>query len=816
MGTAKELESKVWSAANLMRSAGLNTLQYIEQLTDLLYLKIMDDKERDKEAEYEFLGKKGEYKTRLGREEYRFYNWAENEIDKVRFLDNLYNYLRDIPNNYGYDNSGIRRIFKRSNLLIRDNSVLERVVQIVKDIDLNEYDFDVKGRIYEFLLSKLQTEAGQLGQYFTPRHIVDVMIEIVNPQIKERIYDPACGTGGFLTRAFTYVQNQILEKCPGDNEAWDFLRNEQFVGRDISETTVKLCVMNMMLHGDGHTQILQGDSLSYGANQEDQLGKYDVVLTNPPFGSTTVVTDDLYKFPVRSKNPENLFLQHVMLSLKDGGRACVVVPEGILFRSADKRLRKYLLENFRLDAVISLPQGVFMPYTAVKTDLLFFTKGESTKEVWFYEVQNDGFELGAQRRPISGSQIPDLLNKIKNKEESNNSWNADIDKIKNNDYNLTASRYKKVNFRTNYKTVCLKDYIIPKGKKVNPQKEPEKNFVILGVTNKEGIIINEYKKGAEIKQKYKKVECGDLVYNPYRINVGSIGIATEEHHGHLISPAYEVFTTKTEELIPEFLFYLLKSEFGINAIKENTQGSVRMTLSLKSMGNIQIPLPSIEVQKIYLDRIKKQISLIKKSEEMINQIITTGIDESIFKNLDCEVVSLGEVCEFSPGSQPPASTFIREPKEGYVRLIQIRDYKTDEYITYIPESSKNKYCDETDVMIGRYGPPVFQILRGLKGAYNVALIKTIPDENRLLKDYLYYFLKRNDIQEYIIGLSTRARQSGVNQQDLKNLQIPLPSLEIQQQVVDRLKKQEEALNAVKKIKAEAEQIMQDIINELFG
>lgn len=380
----------------------------------------------------------------------------------------------------------ISEYMQDADLEIKNESVLTSAVEMVHDLPLTQSD--VKGDIYEYLLSKLTT-AGINGQFRTPRHIIDAMIELIAPQPNEVICDPSCGTAGFLARTMEYLnrvhssESGIFTDEDGNKHfTGDLLEpyrqhinSQMFWGFDFDTTMLRVSSMNMMLHGVNGANIRYQDSLNkdilanYPAQQENF---FDVVLANPPFkgsldeSNTNPRLTDL----VKTKKTELLFVAHILRSLKLGGRAAVIVPDGVLFGSskAHQQLRQELLDNNQLEGIVSLPSGVFKPYAGVSTAILIFTKGGSTERVWFYDLQADGYSLDDKRTPLkgeAGNDLPDAIaqwHKYRQMVESNISGSTintvfgdkrkkafvvPAEDIAANKYDLSINRYKEVEYQ---------------------------------------------------------------------------------------------------------------------------------------------------------------------------------------------------------------------------------------------------------------------------------------------------------------------------------------------------------------------------------
>lgn len=313
---------------------------------------------------------------------------------------------------------------------------------------------DVRGDVYEYLLSKI-AQSGRNGQFRTPRHIIQMMVEMMNPSSDEVICDPACGTSGFLVAAGEYLKEKKKEEIFFDKQKKDHYMNHMFHGYDMDRTMLRIGAMNMMTHGIDNPIIEYRDSLS---DQNEDKEKYSLVLANPPFkGSLDAesVAGDLLKV-CKTKKTELLFLALFLRILRVGGRCACIVPDGVLFGSskAHKAIRKEIVENQRLEAVISMPSGVFKPYAGVSTAILIFTKTEhgGTDNVWFYDMTADGFSLDDKRSPVEENDILDIIERFKNldketdRKRTEKSFMVPKKEIEENGYDLSINKYKEVEY----------------------------------------------------------------------------------------------------------------------------------------------------------------------------------------------------------------------------------------------------------------------------------------------------------------------------------------------------------------------------------
>ena len=404
---------------NLLRKEGLREgLERFNEFSNILFLKLVSEIEQDRED-------RGE--KRIIDELFCWNQFSKKTAKEMhQYINDTV--LRELRSQYG-------EIFDER-LKIKP-STLKIIVDKLSKIDLMNTDSDVKGDAFEYFLKASITVGNDLGEYFTPRHIVKLMINLIEPKIGEKIYDPACGTGGFLISAFNYIKERTANK----KGILKTLKEDTIYGNELTGTA-KIAKMNMIITGDGHTNIEQKDSLEYPIE-----GKYDVVLSNPPYGQ---VTDFGNNYFIMSNNGDVVFIQHIVKSLSMGGRASIVIPEGVLFRpNDDYDLRKWLIQNTDIESIISLPFGVFRPYSKNKTDIITLRKDvRGTKSIWFYDLHADGFELNSDfRRAVDKNDIPHLLSNWNEKQETERSWKVSRKIVEENNYDLLPRTYKQVVYR---------------------------------------------------------------------------------------------------------------------------------------------------------------------------------------------------------------------------------------------------------------------------------------------------------------------------------------------------------------------------------
>ena len=454
-----ELKSKVDKIWDTMWSGGIsNPLSVIEQLTYLLFIKRLDELHTLAERKSARTGKPIEAPVFAADEDAvrwsRFKETApEQMFETVR--DKVFPFIKSIGQNKGDGaeaDSTYSHHMKDALFMMPTARVLANVVDQLDGIDMA--DSDTKGDLYEYMLGKIAS-AGQNGQFRTPRHIIRLMVEMTAPTPKDVICDPACGTAGFLIAASEHLQEQHGEAIYKTAASREKFNGETFHGYDFDPTMLRIGSMNMLLHGVENPDIRYKDSLAQADELDEE--KYSLILANPPFAGSLdyeSTAKDLQQI-VKTKKTELLFLALFLRLLQTGGRAAVIVPDGVLFGSskAHKELRRILVEDQKLDGIISMPSGVFKPYAGVSTAILLFTKTNSggTGDVWFYDMQADGYSLDDKRTPQPDkSDLPDLLARWQKRKgeagrkRTDQSFLVPKEEIAGNDYDLSINRYKEV------------------------------------------------------------------------------------------------------------------------------------------------------------------------------------------------------------------------------------------------------------------------------------------------------------------------------------------------------------------------------------
>lgn len=452
MATILEQKSQIDKLWETFWSNGIsNPLTVIEQISYLFFIKELDDKQILAEKKASRTGKPienpifDETPKQQNMRWSKFKDFAPNEMYKI-VQEDVFPFIK----NMGGEN--FAKYMKDAVFMIPSPALLASAVDMISKLEMQ--DLDTKGDLYEYLLSKI-AQAGINGQFRTPRHIGKMMVELADIKPDDIVCDPSCGTAGFLICAIMYLKDKYPDMFMNEQLKKHF-NNEMFYGFDFDFSMLRIASMNMMSHGLQNPHIEYQDSLSEDASNLKDF--CTCVIANPPFKGS-VNEDTIAKniiSEVNTKKTELLFLALMIRLLKTGGRACVIVPDGVLFGTSNAHLsiRKKLIDEQQLQAVISMPSGVFKPYAGVSTAVLIFTKTNSggTDKVWFYDMQNDGFTLNDNRTPIEDNDIPDIIKTYKNRFNEDNTdkkakhFFVDVDKIRKNNYDLSINKYKEVEY----------------------------------------------------------------------------------------------------------------------------------------------------------------------------------------------------------------------------------------------------------------------------------------------------------------------------------------------------------------------------------
>lgn len=825
----------------------------IEQITLALIYKFMDD--MDKEAVEKFKGK-----AKFFTGEYAKYGWRklfDPSLSGQEMLS-LYSEALEKLNTNPNIPELFRNIFKNAYLPYRDPATLKL---FLKHINEFEYSHSEKlGDAFEYLLSVMGSQ-GDAGQFRTPRHIIDFVTACVNPQKNETVLDPACGTAGFLLSAYKHILNQNTEKRLGDKLKPDDRKKlaTHFVGYDISPDMVRLSLANMYLHGFATPQIHEYDTLS----SEDRWQEtFDVILANPPFMTPKGGIRPHKKFGVQANKAEVLFTDYIAEHLNSNGRAGIVVPNGIVATSqtAYKQLRKMLVQD-SLIAVISLPAGCFNPYSGVKTSILILDKklAKKSRHILFLKIENDGFDLGAQRREIDKNDLPLALQMLEEYKKRLNQDSPDLDdyfdaiveknqsnplitKIKvqtiatlveketvlaNKDIVLSAERYfEKAISKTEFDLVKLEDICDVRDGTHDSPTYVKDGFPL--VTSKNIIdgkidFTNVNLISREDLDKINKrslVEDGDIIM-PMIGTIGNPIIVKKEREFGIKNVALIKFK-ENSKVNNVYLKYILGSEQINEFFLSEAKGVAQKYVSLGLLRSTEIPLPPLEIQQQIVAEIEGYQKIIDGAKQIVHHYKPT-----IKINPDWEMVELGEVCEdFKNGLN-----FSTEQVGRGTKFVNIKDVFSENYVDVsklekveISDKEKlSKKVNDDDLLFVRssvkyegVGFPSLIKTNGEEIVFCGFIIKCTPKKEILIPEYLLYLLRTENFRAATVSLSNRANITNISQDNLKTLKIPIPPIEEQQTIVQAIQEEMQLVNANKRLIEIFEQKIKDKISEVWG
>lgn len=804
----------------------------VEQITIALIYKFMDDMDKQSEE----LGGKATFFTG----EYEKYAWSRIFDPHVSGYElvGLYGEAIQKMNHNPNIPQLFRDIFKNAYLPYRDPETLKMFLKVIGEF---EYDHSEKlGDAFEYLLSIMGSQ-GDAGQFRTPRHIIDFMVKVVDPCKNETILDPACGTAGFLISSFNHIQNKNKKDGRINLTADERTRLiNNFFGYDISPDMVRLSLVNMYLHKFPAPKIYEYDTLT---SEEKWDEVFDVILANPPFMSPKGGIKPHKRFSVQAKRSEVLFVDYIAEHLNPNGRAGIIVPEGIIFQSGNayKKLRKMLIET-SLYVVASLPAGVFNPYSGVKTSILFLNKNlaKKTDKILFVKVNHDGFGLGAQRRKIKENDLPLALDIIKKYKQSivegkEIEFNINEEKLahvvkkekiaENGDYNLSSDRYKEtVAYNGKWDFVELGEIFkeIRNGKNVKQILEKGKYRVTRIQTIADGSInLNNTRWTNDDVSENDFMQSGDILVshiNSYdHLGKAALfyGILSKVVHGiNLLK-----FKPDKQKINPFYAIFIFKSENFLKKVKSFAQRAVNQaSVKTTDLKRIKIPLPPLEIQEKIVTELDSYQKVIDGAKQVVeNYKPTFKIDP------EWKMVEIGEMCNLMTGGTPRST--VKEYYGGDIKWIVSGDIHLGEIF-----DCPNRITQKGLVNSNAKYLPINSVLIALNGQGKtrgtVALLRTLATCNQsivsifsknresLISEYLYLILKRMYLQ--IRNLTGDNQRSGLNMSLIRNINIPLPPLEMQERIVTSIKKEKKAIDANNELIVIFEKKIKDKIAEVWG
>lgn len=789
------------------------TKRRINSLRDILVGKVPDPKSQVEQITtaliYKFMSDMDRESTDLGGEpqffagEWAKYSWPKLLDPKLGGQDRMNLYTEGITSMRKNTHlpALFREIFKDAFLPFRDPATLSL---FLKEVNQFEYSHSEDlGDAYEYLLSIMGSQ-GDAGQFRTPRHIIDFIVDVVDPKKGEKLLDPACGTAGFLISAFKHIERQNKDHRLNPDERKALVKD--FVGYDISPDMVRMSLVNMYLHGFANPEIHEYDSLSSEDRWDD---KFDVIMANPPFMTPKGGIQPHKRFRVQANRAEVLFVDYIMEHLKPGGRAGIIVPEGIIFQSgiAYKQLRKNLVED-GLFCVVSLPSGVFNPYAGVKTSILFFDKDVAQKAtgILFVKIQNDGFDLGAQRRPITGEQLSIAVSAInayvtalkETKVTGLGHFEAEIATVvpksqiaENGDYNLSGERYRVATDYTNAKWPMVKIGDICD---LESGSRDKGGAVTSGVYSIGGEQINKDNGIRFGKMKYisenhfsgmKKgiLSKGDVLMVKDGATTGKMGFWDYDYPAAVNEHVY-IFRAK-DQILPKYLFSVLQSQPFQYELRPFIKGIIGgISLEIK---NIQIPLPPLEIQENIVAELDDYQKIIDGAKQIIQ-----NWKPKIQPDPEWVQMELADVCEIITDGTHQTPIYCNS---GVVFLSSrnVTSRRVDwANVKYISEELHIKLSK-------RIAPKIGDVLLAKSGTTGVAALvdKDIPFDiyeslalfrpKRILNSsFLLHLLNSNYVatqfEQRIKGVGIRH----LHLNELRQIKIPVPPIELQQKIVGEL------------------------------
>lgn len=774
-----------------------NPQSQVEQITTGLIYKFMDD--MDQEA-VELGGEKSFFTG-----DYEKYAWKNLFDPKLGGSEKVKLYSEAVESMYLNPTAPqlFREIFKNAFLPFKDSSTLN---MFLKEINEFHYSHSEKlGDAFEYLLSFMGSQ-GDAGQFRTPRHIIDFIVEIVNPQKHESILDPACGSAGFLISSYKHILNTNTDKKVGDRLSAEDRKKigDNLSGYDISPEMIRLSLVNMYLNGFQTPKIEEYDTLS---NEDKWNEYYDVILANPPFFSPKGGIQPHKRFGVSSKKAEVLFTSYILDHLKPDGRAGIIVPEGIIFQTgtAYKELRKQLIES-SLIGVISLPAGVFNPYSGVKTSILILDKKKSKvrDSIFFVEVKNDGFDLGAQRNEIKKNDLPEISQIIKEYDDS-------IFKVPKSeilqsmDYSFSANKYKEVTLiSSTFDLVNIKDHaVFKRGTSKSKKDFLEGKIPVVAGGKQPAYYCNESNRNENI-----------ITISSSGANAGYVNFYTQKIF------ATDCFTIESNpnSLDQKFLFRMLKGRQ--EHIFDMQTGGAQPHVYVKDFDNFIIPIPPLEVQQEIVEELEGYQKIIDGCKQVVeNYKITIDIDPS------WEMVELGEVCEMIKRGITPKYA----EKDGLIVINQrcIREHSINLEESRLHSINEKKVAEEKfvkygDVLVnstgvgtlGRVAQCINQDNIDLTVDSHVTIVR--PKEGYFEDNFFGYvmIMIEKEIMESGKGSSG---QTELSRNDLSNMKISFPKDKSEQkEIVKKIEDERKVIEGNKKLIETYTQKIQDRINKVWG
>ncbi|TXJ61266.1 hypothetical protein EPJ74_03250 [Brachyspira aalborgi] len=843
--TLEKCHDTVWQGGKL------NPSDAFDEVSKILFCKLQDEK---KTAVSEF------YKFQVGTH--------EESSDIAERIHGIYKEGKEQDPNVFSENIKL------------EDDIIYKTVEHLQSININKTDLDSKGVAFERFMGDFFK--GKMGQYFTPRNIVDFCVKMLFIKQNERVLDPACGSGGFLLHAMDLIRKEAEANYDDENEIhsyWHDFASKNLFGIEINEQIARVCKMNMIIHDDGHTNIISADSLDNiekhtKINSQFKKENFDIILTNPPFGAKVLINEKKYLKDYQlglnngkeraAQSTEVLFIERCSHYLKEGGRMAIVLPDGILTNATLQYVRDFIMNNFKINAIVSIPQTAFSHYGAgVKCSLLFLTKSTKNKEDYdIFMAQAEYVGYDATGREIEQNDLNEIFNNYKNFIEKKNFKLNDkcflikFNSIKSNKRIDAGFNKNPYNLLSKYSIVKLKDCILNKGtyganEPSIPYNEGDIRYIRISDIDENGNLKNDTIKTAKnIDEKYI-LNDNDFLF----ARTGSVGrtFLYKKSMGKSIYAGYLIkYILDTSKIYPEYLSAYCQTSKYWQWVKQQERPAVQSNINAEEYSSLTIPLPPLDKQK-EIANIMKDANLLKEKLEKEADKLLSSIDEYLLRELGINLpkketdlknrisytVKLSEIkgnrfdCEYHQIYYKKFENAIKNTKYKTVKLkekifinSQLEDTSKYEFINYIDLSciEKEKGIIIDTIFMNKDFPSRARqrvckgdlLVSTLSGSMKAIAIVEEDKENLIAstgffviketdKDLLKYFLisilRTNLFQELLKREARGAIMSSINCNDFLNIEIPTPPIEIQQKIVNEInERKQKALRLQKEAK----------------
>ena len=811
----KELIRIFDEANNMLRGDGLRAgIERFGEFANILFLKLISETEQIKKES----GEPSSFDSAC--------HWdVIKSIPVSRRIDYINSVYKTLNGSYQTE------IF--TPLTIRSENILKEIMDKLDPLMLTDVDSDVKGDAFEYFLKESAATKNDLGEYFTPRHIVKTMVKLVNPQIGEKIYDPFCGTGGFLIESFRHIWNTMAR----NNENKTKLKEKTIYGNEITNTA-RITKMNMILAGDGHSNIHMQDSLANPVDGMKNEG-YDIVITNMPYSQKTKY-GSLYDLP--SNNGDSICVQHCMKAINvtaENGRIALVVPEGFLFRKDLAKTRELLLKTSNLQSVISLPQGVFLPYTGVKTDIIYATKvnqklkaPEKRKDFWYFEVKNDGYSLDNHRRKLDVGSDLEKPQEYRKLDEDQRQEMMDvgfeailIDKVKDNAYILVGSRYRKTQPQTyKYEPMSISALCTSAIGGGTPSTQNSDYWMgsIPWITSADiddsgKITVRKYISAEGLANSTSNVIPKGNVIVVSRVGLGKAAVNTVDI---AISQDLQGLIIDKNKVLPAF-FVAMYTKL-VDTIKEKAQGSTIKGITRDELLSLVIPIPALEIQQQIVDELDSYQRVIDGARAVV-----ANYKPAIPGNIEGEHRLLKNIAIL----RPPKDEVKSLADDTLVSFVPMADLNAHN-IFFSPKEEKPlrevtsgfTFFKDNDVLLAKI-TPCFEngkagIARNLTNGVGFGSTEYIvirANHDVVYPEWIFYHINSMGFINQGKGHMTgTAGQRRVNIDYVQNYVLVVPNLEEQRRILDEIESERLLIESSKQLIDVFTKKIQNKISEIWG